>query len=74
MSGLLHVVTHRHAHGTREGVGEVILCGFRLSRRVKLVWFRPDFDGARWYKLDPDVAEQVMECESAHEAMALVRS
>lgn len=70
----MHAAAYRHAYGTREGVGEVILCGFRLSRKVKRVWFRPDFDGARWHGLDPETAERVMDCESAHEAMALVRS
>jgi hypothetical protein len=77
MNGLLHNLTHTHTIAGKPGVGEFIICAWRLPNARCLVAFRPDLgDSAGWHPVpdDDDTFTRMLAAAGAHEAMAILRA
>lgn len=74
LSTFWHNLTHSHTSASKPGVGEVILCQRRLSRRMWLsIRYADGFD--IWtpaYPADRELLAAVARCESPAELGALV--
>lgn len=69
----MHAVTHRHETYGKEGLGDVLVCGWRGSPHVR-VMFQPDLDGAKWHPVpDTETMEAMLGQKTPEQAMAVLR-
>jgi hypothetical protein len=79
---LLHGFAYRHVTLHKEDVGTYSVCSGRLTDDVRAVYFRPNFDGARWHLVPESLYQDrtdldlysLLNAGSAHEAMRAIRA
>lgn len=74
MRRLIHNLTHQHRLSQKDGLGEFLTCGLRISRMVH-VMFRPDTTNAEWHEVkDIITMRRMMMADNAATALAVLRA
>jgi hypothetical protein len=71
-TGWVHWFLHWHMYATKQGLGEIITCGWRWSRKIRFALFRAE-DEATWHEVPLDRIKALLDAQDAAAATAALR-
>lgn len=72
---MIHRMTSGHEFYGKPEVGQFALCYWRLTGRIRDIWYRTPHENAQWTPVPSlDVAEEIMKCDDYFQAVAILRA